>query len=51
VTGAEDIIVCTDKRVLNSQALTNGAFSTVATQLTTKLAGENSVLGPIAECN
>jgi hypothetical protein len=51
VTGAEDITVCTDKRVLNSQALTNGAFSTVVTQLTTKLAGENSVLGPIAECN
>jgi 5-methylthioadenosine/S-adenosylhomocysteine deaminase len=51
VTGAEDITVCSDKRALNSQALTNGAFSAVVAQLTTKLTGENSALGPIAECN
>jgi 5-methylthioadenosine/S-adenosylhomocysteine deaminase len=50
-TGTEEIAVCTDKRVLNSQALTNGSFSAVVTRLTTKLAAENSALGPIAECN
>ena len=46
VTGSEDITVCADKRALNSQALTNGAFSTVVAQLTTKLADENSALVP-----
>ncbi|OKO82300.1 hypothetical protein AC629_24285 [Bradyrhizobium sp. NAS80.1] len=51
VTGTEDIMVCADKRALNSQALTNGTFSAVVAQLTPKLAAENIALGPIAECN
>ncbi|MBR0764492.1 amidohydrolase family protein [Bradyrhizobium japonicum] len=51
VTSVEDITVCSDKRSLNSVALTNGVFSTAVAHLTTKLAGENSALGPIAECN
>ncbi|MEA2823026.1 MAG: 5-methylthioadenosine/S-adenosylhomocysteine deaminase [Bradyrhizobium sp.] len=51
VSDIEDITVCAEKRALNSKALTNGSFSNVVAQLTTKLANENSQLGPIAECN
>jgi len=51
VTGTQEITVCADKRVLNNQALTNGAFSAAVSQLSTALAGQNTTLGPIAECN
>jgi hypothetical protein len=50
VADMEDILVCGDKLSLNSKTLTNGAFSAVVSQLSTKLVEQNTALGPIAEC-
>jgi 5-methylthioadenosine/S-adenosylhomocysteine deaminase len=52
VTTIEDVSVCGEKRSLNSQALTvSGAFAAATTQLGNALTGQNTSLGPIAECN
>jgi 5-methylthioadenosine/S-adenosylhomocysteine deaminase len=50
VAATEDIMVCNAKESINSQALTNGAFSAVSGRLSSKLASLNSTLGPVAEC-
>ncbi|MBP2429177.1 5-methylthioadenosine/S-adenosylhomocysteine deaminase [Bradyrhizobium japonicum] len=52
VSTTEDVSVCGEKRSLNSQALTvSGAFAAATTQLGNALTGQNTSLGPIAECN